>query len=81
MSHTVTTTELTDKQRRILKHLRAEVPERTYFKSRLIGADLGLSASEVGTNMDAIREGGFDVTVERWGKSGGTTWKITAKDR
>ena len=50
---------------------------KTYFKSRLIGEELDLSAKEVGTNMSAIREGDVDVDVERWGYSSGTTWKVT----
>jgi hypothetical protein len=48
-----------------------------YFKSRVIGQDIGLSAKEVGTNIGAIRDGGCGLTVERWGKSGSITWKVT----
>jgi len=70
-------TDLTDKQQRILQYLREEGGTRTYFKSRLIGDALGLSAKEVGANMTAIEEGDFDVTVERWGYSSGTTWQVT----
>ena len=72
-----TDTELSDKQRRILQYLRDRAPTKTYFKSRLIGEELGLSAKEVGSNMTAIREGEFDVDVEKWGYSSGTTWKVT----
>lgn len=70
-------TDLTDKQQRILAYLREHADKRTYFKSRLIGDDLGLSAKEVGTNMTAIRKGDFEVEVEKWGYSSGTTWKVT----
>ena len=79
MSATATapTIDLTEKQRRILAYLREEGRMRTYFKSRLIGEDLGLSAKEVGTNMTAICEGEFDVDVKKWGYSSGTTWKVT----
>ena len=79
MSATVSTgaTDLSDKQRRILAYLRENGRMKTYFKSRLIGKDLGLSAKEVGTNMTAICEGEFDVDVEKWGYSSGTTWKVT----
>jgi len=72
-----TTTDLSAKQRRILQYLRTEAGERTYFKSRLIAEDLGLSAKEVGANMRAILDGEFDITVEKWGYSSGTTWKVT----
>ena len=69
--------DLSDKQRRILAYLRENGRMKTYYKSRLIGKDLGLSAKEVGTNMTAICEGEFGVDVEKWGYSSGTTWKVT----
>jgi len=69
-------TELTDKQQRILQYLRERAPTKTYFKSRLIGRDLGLTPKEVGANMTAIHEGEFDVDVEKWGYSSSTTWKV-----
>ncbi|SFR38181.1 DUF7123 family protein [Halogeometricum limi] len=71
------TADLSEKQRRILQHLRSRAAEQTYFKSRLIAEELGLSAKEVGANMRAIIDGDFDVTVEKWGYSSGTTWKVT----
>jgi hypothetical protein len=70
-------TDLNDKQRRILQYLREKGRMKTYFKSRLIGEDLGMTAKEVGTNMTAIKDGEFDVDVEKWGYSSGTTWKVT----
>jgi len=80
MSTTATTTDtrLSDKQRRILEFLRTNADTQTYFKSRLIGNELGLSAKEVGTNMTAIEDGEFDIDVEKWGYSSATTWKVTA---
>jgi hypothetical protein len=69
--------DLTDKQQRILAYLRENGRTKTYFKSRLIGEELDLSAKEVGSNMTAICEGEFDVDVEKWGYSSGTTWKVT----
>ena len=69
-------TNLTEKQRRILSYL-SENADQTYFKSRLIAEDLGLSAKEVGANMRAIRGEDLDVTVEKWGYSSGTTWMVT----
>jgi len=75
---TATASNLSDKQRRILQHLRANADTQTYFKSRLIGEALGMTAKEVGANMSAIQEGGFDVDVEKWGYSSSTTWKVTA---
>ncbi len=70
--------ELTAKQRRILSYLREQVDNQTYFKSRLIADELGMSAKEVGANMTPLIEGDVDLTVEKWGYSSGTTWMVTA---
>ncbi|RLM59502.1 hypothetical protein DVK02_01810 [Halobellus sp. Atlit-31R] len=72
-----TAPNLSEKQRQILQYLRANADDRTYFKSRLIAEDLGLSAKEVGANMRAILDGDVGLTVEKWGYSSGTTWKVT----
>ena len=80
MSATAQATDspLSEKQRRILEYLQANADEQTYFKSRLIGEELGLSAKEVGTNMTTIAEGEFSVDVEKWGYSSSTTWMVDA---
>ena len=77
MSTTATHSGLSEKQRRILEYLRDCADEKTYFKSRLIAEDLEMSAKEVGTNMTALRSGEFDIDVEKWGYSSGTTWMVT----
>ena len=69
---------LSEKQRRILQYL-AENAEQTYFKSRLIAEELGLSAKEVGATMRAIRREDVGLTVEKWGYSSGTTWMVTSE--
>ncbi|MDZ5812864.1 hypothetical protein U4E84_16105 [Halorubrum sp. AD140] len=69
---------LSAKQRRILRYLRENAGDRTYFKSRLIADDLGLSAKEVGANMGAVAEAASAIDVEKWGYSSGTTWMVTA---
>jgi len=69
---------LSEKQRRILEYLQANADEQTYFKSRLIGEELDLSAKEVGTNMTTIAEGEFNIDVEKWGYSSSTTWMVQA---
>ena len=74
---TAATTDLSTKQHRILEYLREKGQTKTYFKSRLIGDDLEMTAKEVGTNMTAIQRGEFDVDVEKWGYSSSTTWKVT----
>ena len=71
---------LSEKQRRILTHLREKAPTKTYFKSRLIARELGMTAKEVGTNMVAIREGDFGVDVDEWGYSSSTTWEVSVAE-
>ena len=68
---------LTDRQRRILGYLRERAETKTYFKSRLIADDLDLTAKEVGANMRPLLDADLDVTVEKWGYSSGTTWKVS----
>ena len=77
-SHPAESATLSEKQRRILAYLREHADEQTYFKSRLIGEELDLSAKEVGTNMTALQENDVGLTVEKWGYSSSTTWKVTA---
>ena len=74
---TATRATLSEKQLRILEYLSENADTQTYFKSRLIGDALDLSAKEVGTNMTAIEKGDFDIEVEKWGYSSSTTWKVT----
>lgn len=69
--------DLNDKQQQILAYLRENGQMKTYFKSRLIGEELDMSAKEVGTNMTAICDGEFEIEVEKWGYSSGTTWKVS----
>jgi hypothetical protein len=68
--------DLNEKQRRIVDHLRAEADGTAYFKSRLVGEALDMSAKEVGANMRAVREAA-PFEIEKWGYSSGTTWKVT----
>ena len=72
-----TTAALTEKQQAILSYLRENADTQTYFKSRLIGEELGMTAKEVGTNMTAIQDGDFDIEVEKWGYSSSTTWMVS----
>ena len=68
--------DLTSKQRRILQYLRENAGTKTYFKSRLIGQELGMTAKEVGSNITALQDGDYDVEIEKWGYSSSTTWKV-----
>lgn len=70
---------LNEKQQRILTYLWGQAGYQTYFKSRLIGEAVGLSAKEVGANLAQILRSNRDVglDIEKWGYSSGTTWKVT----
>jgi len=72
--------ELSEKQRQILDYLRANAEDQTYFKSRLIAEEVGLSAKEVGTNMTALVDTDVGPTVEKWGYSSSTTWQVTVNE-
>ncbi|AEH38612.1 DUF7123 family protein [Halopiger xanaduensis] len=69
--------DLTSKQERILQYLRENAATKTYFKSRIIGKELGMTAKEVGSNITAIQDGDYDVEIEKWGYSSSTTWKVS----
>ncbi len=68
--------DLTSKQQRILRYLRENAATKTYFKSRLIGQELGMTAKEVGANITALQDGECGVDIEKWGYSSSTTWKV-----
>jgi len=72
-----TPADLSEKQRRILTHLREAAPAQTYFKSRLVAEELDMTAKEVGANMRALLSTEHGLEIEKWGYSSGTTWKVT----
>lgn len=67
---------LSTKQFQILEYLREHAATKTYFKSRLIGQELGMTAKEVGSNITSLQDGDYDVEIEKWGYSSSTTWKV-----
>ncbi|WP_255194378.1 DUF7123 family protein [Natronobeatus ordinarius] len=77
MSSAMAPAELTTKQHRILQYLKENAATKTYFKSRLIGKELGMTAKEVGSNITALQDGDYDVEIEKWGYSSSTTWKVS----
>ena len=77
MSSAMASTDLSNKQHQILQYLREKAVTKTYFKSRLIAEDLGMTAKEVGSNITALQDGDYDVEIEKWGYSSSTTWKVS----
>ncbi|WP_263017483.1 DUF7123 family protein [Natronobiforma cellulositropha] len=73
---TTASPDLTTKQFQILQYLREHATTKTYFKSRLIGQELGMTAKEVGSNITALQEGSYDIEIVKWGYSSSTTWKV-----
>ena len=71
--------DLSGKQRRILGYLCEHAATKTYFKSRLIGQDLGMTAKEVGSNIQTLSEGDYGIDIEKWGYSSSTTWKVNVQ--
>jgi len=67
-------------QRRILRHLRVGLRAgKSYFKSKYIALDLGLSPKEVGTNLAILSEICDDLDIKRWSYSSSTTWRVTPR--
>ena len=74
---TAATPDLSEKQHRILSHLREAAGQQTYFKSRLVAEELDMTAKEIGANMRALLRADHGLDIEKWGYSSGTTWKVT----
>lgn len=69
--------ELSDEDRRILRHLR-EQSERgdRYFRAKGIAEAVGLSAKQVGVRLGKLRDVADDIVIEPWGRSRSTTWHV-----
>ncbi|WEL27455.1 DUF7123 family protein [Haloferax volcanii] len=49
---------------------------QTYFKSKFIAREIGLTPKEVGAVLSKFEDGGSQLEVERWAYSTATTWRI-----
>ncbi len=73
---------LNESQRVILSYLIQGLNEgKRFFKSKYIARDLGLSPKEVGTNLKILSDVYPYLSIERWGYSKSTTWKIEFSSR
>lgn len=69
--------EFTDEERRILDHLRDGVEAgQRYFRAKNIAGNLGLSAKQVGVRLPRLAEKADEVSIEKWGRSRSTTWRV-----
>jgi len=71
-------TDLNEEDRRILQYLRDSVTRgESYFRSKNIAEQLGLSAKQVGARLPKLAEESEDVDIEKWGRARSTTWRVT----
>jgi len=71
-------TELSEEDRRILQYLRDSVSRgESYFRSKNIAKQLGLSSKQVGARLPKLDEFSDDVEIEKWGRARSTTWRVT----
>ncbi|WP_436900649.1 DUF7123 family protein [Halovenus halobia] len=70
---------LTPKARQLLAYLDNEVESESYLKSRFIAQDIDLSSKEVGAMMAKLQNSAVGLTIEKWGYTNGTTWRIRAE--
>ncbi|KUK63786.1 hypothetical protein [Methanoculleus sp.] len=69
-----------DTQRKILYHLKSGLRTgKSYFKSKYIATDLGLSPKEVGINLAILSEICDELDIRRWSYSNSTTWRVTSR--
>lgn len=67
-----------DTQRKILHYLKSGLKAgKSYFKSKHIASDLGLSPKEVGINLAILSEICDELDIMRWSYSNSTTWRVT----
>jgi len=70
--------DLSEKDRRILEYLRESVSRgESYFRSKNIAKQLGLTSKQVGARLPKLAEETEDVEIEKWGRARSTTWRVT----
>jgi len=66
---------------RLERYLRRRAADgEQYFKSKFIADDLGMSPSEIGALLPEVDETSERLTVEKWGYSSATTWRVVAAE-
>jgi len=71
---------LSETQARLLSYLLERVDGTAYLKAKYVADELDMSAKEVGINMGILADRTDDVTIEQWGRSSSTTWKVNARN-
>jgi len=71
------TIKYTDDQRRLIEYLREGVLKgKTYYKSKHIATEIGMSPKTVGSNILYIAKTYKELVIHRWSYSNSTTWKV-----
>ncbi|MDD1730004.1 MAG: hypothetical protein LUQ50_13155 [Methanospirillum sp.] len=71
-------TNYNERQMCLINYLETRVKEgKSFFKSKYIARETGLSSKEVGTNMGILAETCQEFTIEKYSYSNSTTWLIT----
>lgn len=71
-------TDLNEEDRRILEYLRKSVSRgESYFRSKNIANQLGLTSKQVGARLPKLAEETEEVEIEKWGRARSTTWRVT----
>ncbi len=69
--------DFTEDEKRILSYLRESANRgQQYFRARNIAESLELSSKQVGVRLARLTEKAEDVTIEKWGRSRSTTWRV-----
>jgi DNA-binding Lrp family transcriptional regulator len=70
--------DLNEEDRRILDYLRRSVSRgQSYFRSKNIAEQIGLSSKQVGARLPKLEEEAEEVEIEKWGRARSTTWRVT----
>lgn len=71
-------TDLSEEDQKILDYLRESAARgESYFRSKNIAEQLGLSPKQVGVRLPKLDEETDDVEIEKWGRARSTTWRVT----
>ncbi|PSQ44602.1 hypothetical protein BRD17_03855 [Halobacteriales archaeon SW_7_68_16] len=66
-----------NKAQRLERYLREQAADgETYFKSKFIAGDVGLSSKEIGALMVQLRDSVEGLEIEKWSYTSATTWRI-----
>lgn len=69
--------DFTEEEKRILTYLRESANRgQEYFRARNIADAVELSSKQVGVRLSRLAEKAEDVTIEKWGRSRSTTWRV-----